>query len=57
MTNDSASDHAKFAYYEGARIMRTIQDRICEMTYTAAPPGKDECEAPCDMLIELHQLL
>ena len=51
------SDDIKFAYHEGARIMRAIQDRVCEITYTAAPPDEDECEALCDMLIELHQLL
>jgi hypothetical protein len=51
------ADYTKFAYHEGARIIRTVQDRICEITYTGTPPSQDEGETLCDMLIELHQLL
>src|SRR5215212_6031798 len=50
-------DNAKFAYHEGARLIRTVQDRICELTYAGASLDHDEHEALCDMLIELHQLL
>jgi hypothetical protein len=57
MVDDTESDHKKFAYHEGARIIRTVQDRICEFTYTGTVPSQDERETLCDMLIELHQLL
>lgn len=57
MVDDTESDHKKYAYHEGARIIRTVQDRICESTYTGTPPSRDERETLCDMLIELHQLL
>jgi hypothetical protein len=51
------SDHAKFAYHEGARIIRSVLNRICEMTYKSSAPSPDERETLCDILIELHQLL
>ena len=51
------SDYTKFAYHEGARIIRAVHDRICEITYTGTPPSQDERESLCDMLIELHQLV
>ena len=54
--NINNNDYTKFAYHEGARIIRTVQDRICEITYTGGAPSQDEGETLCDMLIELHQL-
>jgi hypothetical protein len=57
MVDDTESDHKKYAYHEGARIIRTVQDRICEFTYTGTPSSRDERDTLCDMLIELHQLL
>ena len=57
MVDGTDSDRKKFTYHEGARIIRTVQDRICEFTYTGNPPTQDERETLCDMLIELHQLL
>lgn len=57
MINDNESDLKKYTYHEGARIIRTAQDRICEFTYTGNPPTQDDRETLCDMLIELHQLL
>jgi hypothetical protein len=57
MVDGTESDQKKFAYHEGARIIRTVQDRICEITHTGALPTEDQREALCDMLIELHQLL
>jgi hypothetical protein len=57
MVDDAESDHKKWAYHEGARIIRTVQDRVCEFTYTRTHPCRDERETLCDMLIELHQLL
>jgi hypothetical protein len=57
MVDDAESDLKRFAYHEGARIIRTVLDRICEFTYTGDVPTHDECETLCDMLIEQHQLL
>jgi hypothetical protein len=56
MVDDAESDLKKFTYHESARIIRTVLDRICELTYTGDAPTHDECETLCDMLIELHQL-
>jgi hypothetical protein len=50
MVDDTESDFKKFAYHEGARIIRTVLDRICEFTYTGAPRSRDERETLCDML-------
>jgi hypothetical protein len=57
MIDGTESDRKKFTYYEGTRMIRTLQDRICEFTYTGNAPTHDECETLCDMLIELHQML
>ena len=57
MVDDTESDLKKFTYHEGARIIRTVLDRICEFTYTGDAPTHDEFETLCDMLIEQHQLL
>jgi hypothetical protein len=54
---DNSDDHTKFACRESARIIRTLQDRIGEITYTGVPPSQGECESLCDMMIELHHLL
>jgi hypothetical protein len=56
MFHGTESDRKKFSYHESARIIRTVLDRICELTYTGNAPTHDECETLCDMLIELHQL-
>ena len=56
MIDDAESNLKKFTYHESARIIRTVLDRICELTYTGDAPTHDECETLCDMLIELHQL-
>lgn len=50
-------DRAKFVYHESARIIRHIQDRVCELAYTGDSITGDERETLADMLIELHQLV
>jgi hypothetical protein len=51
------SDYIKFAYHQGTRTMRIIQDRICEVDYTGAPFDPDERDALCATLSELDQMV
>jgi hypothetical protein len=57
VTDYTDCDLSKFTYHEGARIIRSVQDRICELAYAGAPPNVDDRESLCDKLIELHQLM
>jgi hypothetical protein len=65
MTDDTLSplteadnhDYAKYAYHQGARIIRAVADWISEATHTSTAPDSDDREQVYDMLIELHQLL
>jgi hypothetical protein len=40
MVDGTESDRKKFTYHEGARIIRTVQDRICEFTDTGNPHSR-----------------
>lgn len=57
MLSGNENDLKKYTYHEAARLIRYMQDRICELAYTGTSPTPDERETLCDMLIELHQLL
>ena len=49
MSND---DTIKYVYHQGANIIRQIQDRVCEISYTGIAPDPDEREILCTILLE-----
>jgi hypothetical protein len=57
LTETDNHDYAKYAYHQGARIIRAVADWISEATHTGTAPDSDDREQVYDMLIELHQLL
>lgn len=55
MSND---DNIKYAYHQGANIIRQVQDRVCEIDYTGIAPNPDEREILCTVLLDqVHHLL
>jgi hypothetical protein len=44
MVDGTESDQKKFAYHGGADIMRNLQERICERTFTKTAFSDDEGE-------------
>lgn len=53
----TTADLQKFAYHEGARHIRAVLDRVCELAYLEQSPADADRDFLCDSLIELHQIL